>query len=107
MAAGAAFEYFWNKGRGAALEQPDVCQLAGECVGEGVVSLTAFAQVSGGAGSLEVAPALERAFGGGRDAGDRGVKYDAAAADTVVADHFIEANDRLAAEHQAFEDPIE
>ena len=45
MAAGAAFEYFWNKGSEAALEQPDVCQLAGECVGEGVVSLTAFAQV--------------------------------------------------------------
>ena len=45
MAAGAAFEYFWNKGGGAALEQPDVCQFARKCVGQGVVSLTAFAQV--------------------------------------------------------------
>lgn len=67
----AGFEYFWNKGGPGALQQADVGEFAGEGVGQGVFGLAAFAHVEGGVGGLQVAPALERAFGRRRDAGHR------------------------------------
>src|SRR6056297_1025046 len=64
-------------------------------------------QIGGGIGGLQVAPALKRALGRGGCADDFGIEDKAAAADAVGADHLVEAQDALAALHEALNHPVD
>src|SRR6056297_3251749 len=90
-----------------ASDHADIGQRRRKLGGQAVFVLAMGGEIGGGIGGLQVAPALKRALGRGGCADDFGIEDKAAAADAVGADHLVEAQDALAALHEALNHPVD
>lgn len=103
--SGQALKRCW---RGfAKLKQSDFCESAVELFGERFLLIAALWQVGRCVLGREVAPALERAAQSADSGDDLIVEHDTAAADAVISDLLVKADDALAGGNLAFDDPID